>query len=281
MRQIALLLSLFLLPVPPVSAASGTALSVEAAAALSGALLPLRQEEAAQQEEEARESRSELLPLNGTGTLTRRDLEVDPYLVVAIEGRDTAFRDVPREAWFAPFVRDVLEQGWMSGYRDARGELLGQFGANDSVTLEQLAKVAVEVSGRDVASCAAEAGPLLAKAAAGTWSEPYVRCAESLGWAVYSDGGESLRSPALRREVVVTILQAFGVEASPATGKIFTDVAANVPFAAFIERAAADNVVGGYADASGVSTGRFGPGDPVNRAALAKILLTASAEYGS
>ncbi len=281
MRQIALLLSFVLLPVTPVTAASGTTLTAEASASLSAGVSSLQNEEASQQREEERESRSDLLPLSGTGTVTRREQGADPFLIVAVEGLDTSFRDVPREAWFAPFVRDILERGWMSGYRDDNGELLGQFGPGDSVTLEQLAKVAVEMSGRDASSCAAEAGPLLAKSAAGTWAEPYVRCAESLGWAVYSDGGESLRSPALRREVVVTILQAFGVEASPATGKVFTDVAANIPFASFIERAAADGVVGGYTDTSGNLTGRFGPSDAVNRAALAKILLTASAKYGS
>lgn len=268
-----------LVPISTVAESGNTLL--ERATTLSGALLPLQREEVKQMAEEALELQSGLLPLVESGAVKRRDLKAETYLTVAVEGLDTSFRDVPRDSWFAPFVRDVLEAGWMSGYRDALGELLGLFGPADPVTIEQLAKVAVEAGRHDVPTCLREADPLLNTKAAASWSRDYVHCAEALGLAVYSDGSVDPVRPALRNEVVVTMLQAYGVTATAATGEVFVDVPRNVAFASFIEQAAADGVVGGYTDAAGVPTGRFGPGDTVNRAALAKIVLKAKAAYAA
>jgi hypothetical protein len=50
-------------------------------------------------------------------------------------------------------------------------------------------------------------------------------------------------------------------------------------FSGFIERAAADGVVSGYADDQGNLIGKFGPTDRVNRAAMAKILVTSFQTY--
>ncbi len=261
-------------------AASGSTLLQTDLQALSGAVLDLRAEDAIQKVEEALESQSDLLPLSASGSaVVREQLTPDTFLTAVIDGQDMAFRDAVRESWYAPFVRAVLESGWMSGYRDEFGAALGLFGPDDSVTVEQLAKVAAEVSGRTAASCAQTGSTLLSRLAQGRWSEPYVRCAETLGWAVYSDGSEDLSRPALRREVVTTILQAFRVAPVPATGTVFADVKKNLAFAAFVERAAADGIVSGYTSTDGQATGNFGPDDAVNRAALAKILFLASQAY--
>lgn len=262
-----------------VLAASGQILPVSAI--FSGALLEIMREDALQQAEEVLESTPELLPLVQSGTtLSPRSPRGADVLTVAVEGADTSFRDVPRTVWFAPFVRDVLTGGWMSGYRDQFGQLLGLFGPADPVTLEQLAKVAVEVSGRTAPDCIQGGVALVSRQAAGRWSEAAIHCAEILGWAVYSDGAEDVTRPALRREVVVTLLQAFSVQPAPATGRVFKDVPLNLPFAPFIEQAATDAIVGGYTDASGLPTGRFGPSDPVDRAAFAKIVLNARGYAG-
>jgi len=205
--------------------------------------------------------------------------EFEPFVNVRIDGVPVDLTDVPSDTWFAPYVRDVASLGIVSGYRGADGRPLGLFGPDDSVTIEQLAKMAIEATGHILSDC--YDSQLRNESAKGSWSEQYILCAEHLGWAVYSDGSVVDASrPATRSEVVITVLQSFDVLFGRALGTIFTDVTTSTEFSGAIERAAADNVVSGYANSQGSPTGEFGPRDPVNRAAMAKILSLALQIYG-
>lgn len=199
-------------------------------------------------------------------------------VTVQVDGVPVTFTDVAGDVWFAPYVRDMAGRGIVSGYRGADGRPLGLFGPRDNVTVEQLAKMVIEATGHVLLDCAK--GTLRNESARGSWSEEYIRCAEYLGWAVYSDGSVDAMRPATRSEVVVTVLQAFEVLFGRATGAVFSDVTSSTEFSGAIERAASDSIVSGYADAGGVPTGAFGPSDPVNRAAMAKILSLALQVYG-
>ena len=207
-----------------------------------------------------------------------KDAAFQEFVSVHIDGVPVELTDVPGDAWFAPYVRDVAERGIVSGYRGADGLPIGLFGPQDSVTVEQLAKMAIEATGHILLDCSE--GGLRNESARGSWSEQYIRCAEHLHWAVYSDGSVDVKRFATRSEVVVTVLQAFGVLFERALGTVFTDVTTSTQFSGAIERAAADNIVSGYADSQGNLTGEFGPKDPVNRAAMAKILSLALQVYG-
>jgi hypothetical protein len=224
---------------------------------------------------------NELIP--GSADSRRRDSEqqreFEPFVSVRIDGVPVELTDVPSDAWFSPYVRDAAEKGIVSGYRGANGLPLGLFGPGDSVTIEQLAKIAVEASGETISSCTQ--GAMQNTSAVGSWSEPYILCAEKLGWAVYSDGSVIVQRAASRSEVVVTILQAFDIIFSRALGTVFSDVTNSTEFSGAIERAAADSIVSGYADTDGNLTGEFGPADPVNRAEIAKIISLALQVYGS
>ncbi len=55
----------------------------------------------------------------------------------------------------------------------------------------------------------------------------------------------------------------------------FTDVPADSWFAPYVATVTKRGVMGGYTDVNGVPTGKFGPGDPVTVAQLAKIAHTA------
>lgn len=200
------------------------------------------------------------------------------FVSVRIDGVPVELTDVPGDAWFSPYVRDVAERGIVSGYRGSNGLPLGLFGPNDSVTVEQLAKMAIEATGHTLLDCAE--GGLRNGGAKGSWSEQYIRCAEHLRWALYSDGSVDVKRKATRSEVVVTVLQAFEVLYGRSLGTAFTDVTTSTEFSGAIERAAADNIISGYADSDGNLTGEFGPQDPVNRAAMAKILSLALQVYG-
>lgn len=200
------------------------------------------------------------------------------FISVKVDGIPVTFMDVPTDSWFAPYVRGAAESGIVSGYRDSNGRLLGSFGPGDDVTIEQLAKMALQAAGVVVQDCA---GTPTNKTATGSWSAHYIACAEELEWAVFSDGSVNVQRPATRSEVVVTLLQAFDVPFGRGSGEQFTDVTASTEFSGAIELAAKDGMVNGYADETGEPTGEFGPLNSVNRAEVAKMVTLAKSLYGN
>jgi len=239
-------------------------------------------EENAESADAAREAGEEMFPavVSGSGSSSSRRgvIEEDPkYVTAHVDGYPVVFTDLPKTEWFAPYVREVINQSIVSGYRDANGLPKGLFGPADRVTLEQLAKIAVQVGRVDTATCG---GELKNESAQGRWSEVYILCAEQRGWAVFSDGSAVVDKPATRAQVVATLLQSFTVKYDQRTGKVFSDVDGSVEFANAIETAANDGIVSGYADAEGNATGLFKPLDFVNRAEVAKMITLALQVYG-
>ncbi len=195
-------------------------------------LTQMKADHAEQSDEEALESRDEFFPDDGRGTgeIRQEDPALAAFVSFRINGVPYVLKDVPALAWFAPYVRDMADRGIVTGYKDANGIPTGVFSPEKSVTLEELAKMAVEAAQIDKSLCpAAPKNPL----AAGAWSAPYVSCAESHLFALYADGTTDIRRPATRAEVVMTILQAFGVQLQePDPVKpLFTDVNASTLFA--------------------------------------------------
>lgn len=192
---------------------------------------------------------------------------------------DTAvvFEDVPVDTWFGPYVRDMADRGIISGYKAPDGSFLGKYGPADQVTIEQLAKIAVEAADVSMTDCTSDP---INEAAKSSWSADYIACSESLIWSVYAEGTVDITKPATRRDVILTILQAFNRELEPATGKIFKDVSSTLAYRDAIETAYVDGIVEGYKDEQGDPTGYFGPFDPVNRAEIAKMVSLAIQLYG-
>lgn len=240
-------------------------------------------EEAGQARDALYQEQNDLFPETGNeeegNRLERlREERTAQFVSVDVDGALVVFSDVPRAEWFAPYVREIAERRIVSGYRDADGRVLGQFGPQDHVTIEQMAKVMTYASGRLPEECATGAPRNLTSS--GSWSAPFVACAEELNWAVYGDGSVDVARPAARAEVVMTLLQAFGKEASPRTGTGFLDVTLSTQYGAAIEQAKTDGIVGGYTDRQGIPTGLFGPGDPVTRAEFAKIVTLGMQRWG-
>ncbi len=57
------------------------------------------------------------------------------------------FEDVPRDAWFGPYVETAVKLGWVEGYRDASGNLTGKFGPGDNVTRAAATKIMINAYG--------------------------------------------------------------------------------------------------------------------------------------
>lgn len=197
-------------------------------------------------------------------------------VVTELGGKTTIFDDVPSDAWFAPYVATIVGRGIMTGYTDGAGASIGKFGPGDPVTIAQLAKIAhtaMKFSADDVTT--APVNPL----ARGQWFTRYIASAEERGWSVYVDGTVDPHRPAIRGEVVATLLQVLDIPVKWPQGDKFTDVLRKTPYAGAIETAAAEGIVAGSTDANGSATGLFHPADPIARAEIAKILILIREKY--
>ncbi len=217
---------------------------------------------------------------SGSGTIRKGDdLSASPYVVFRIDGVPYVLKDVPNTSWFAPYVRDAADRGIVSGYRDTNGIPTGIFGPERPVSIQELAKMATTAADINLDEC--WQAPLNA-AAQKLWSAAYIRCAELHNFAVYADGTVDIFRPATRAEVVMTVLQAFGVSLreSPPGNMTLKDVTASTLFSSAIYTALDGGIVAGFSDASGNPTGYFGPEKPVNRAEMSKIISLAVQMYG-
>lgn len=225
------------------------------------------------------ESGTELFPINEDEEESTDEDEVnDTHVTIKVDGVPVRLVDVPSFEWYAVYVRDAADRNLISGYRDSQNRPTGEFGPADSVTIQQLAKMAAIAAQVDVYSCGSN---LKNVSAIGSWSERYIQCAEYLKWTIFSEGTVDVTRPATRTDVVVTVLQAFGARISPRSGSVFDDVTTTTSYAAGIETAAEKGIVSGYSDVEGNPTGLFGPLDSVNRAETAKIFSLGFQVYGN
>lgn len=200
-------------------------------------------------------------------------------LQVSIDGKTMTMRDVQKSSWFSSAVFDVIKKGVLSGYRNEQGELTGEFGPGNSVTIAELAKIAHKVGSisEDAFIGQNPVNPL----AAGIWASPFFASAESRGWILFDHGEPYIdpARPATRAEVLVTLLQVLEIPLRWQTGQMFTDVTVRTPYAAAVETAAKEGIVEGRKDDDGKPLNLFGPNDPINRAEMAKLLVTVINKY--
>ncbi len=187
-----------------------------------------------------------------------------------VDGKALTFTDVAMNEWYAPFIFNAVKTNMMSGYNSANGEANGLFGPGDTVSLAQLAKVAHRLAGIDETSFR---GTPMNTAANGQWFSSFYLSAERLSWVVFRNPRENPNRPATRAEVIATLLQALDVERVWPKGDLFRDVTPTTPYADVIETAALDGLVS--IDANGT----FAPERAINRAELAKLLMTAVELY--
>lgn len=287
--------------VPVVSAWSGSIL--DDTARFQRVLSDVQREEQRQVQEDAEQESEEFFPVSGSGAQGDANT-FSAFVTIQWRNEPIELKDVPRQAWFAPYVRDMANRGVVTGYRDAAGKPLGTFGPERPVSIEEMAKTVLAVAGIDPASCSV---PPQNVSARGRWSQQYIRCAEERMLTAFRDPTLDVTRQALRGEVVLTLLEAFGVvETAPVqsgslvvsgsrhpgtatgetvivlagSGSYFTDVSPESVAGPAILRAAADGIVSGFRDAKGNPAGLFGPDKPVARAEIAKILSLGLQVYG-
>ncbi len=183
----------------------------------------------------------------------------DGRLQLAVASLSVTYNDVPTDAWFACAVHEMITRSIFSGYKDSRGSPTGQYGPGDSITLGQLAKVALLLRGEEVQEAS---GP--------RWADGYLAQVKTAEFSAFS-GRVAADAPAQRGVVVRTVLEALHFPMS-AGDLPYSDVDAESPDAAAIATATELGIVSGD---SGKDT--FRPEAPINRAEVAKIIALALA----
>ncbi|MFA6039123.1 MAG: S-layer homology domain-containing protein [Candidatus Peribacteraceae bacterium] len=254
----------------------------------------LRQEEEEQGRETLEAEGAEMFPLSATGA--QQASQFSDFVTVYWRNAPYDLKDVPRNLWFAPYVRDMVSLGIVTGYTDTTGKPLGEFGPHRPVSIEEMTKMVMVAAGVDPATCSTTT---FNEQARDRWSAPYIACAEDRKLSLSTDASLDVTRPALRGEVVITLLEAFGVikpssgsvamvvatgsggaAGTTQTGSVFLDVLPGMATTDAIHRAAEDGIISGYKDAQGVPTGYFGPDKQITRAEVSKVLSLALQVYG-
>lgn len=181
----------------------------------------------------------------------------------------SGFSDVSSDAWFASSVRQAVDLGIVSGYKDASGRPTGRFSPENNVTIAEALKIAIESAGYDV-----RLGQ-----GSGHWAARYLSIAIGERFELTPNQMVDLDRFATRAEVASLIADAFRVSMPAGLTQQFLDVSPSVRFATAIAALARDGILSGDTDAAGKATGRFRPDDPINRAETVKIAMAARVAY--
>jgi len=192
-------------------------------------------------------------------------------LLLRVGQDDILFRDVRTDAWYAQYVRTIVEAGIAQGYRTAEGVPTGEFGVADPITLAEALKMAVGALGKTADQWTVR--PPRNASAFGTWAAPYVAFAENRKMDLFPPERD-VHLPATRGETVRIILEVLGVEIGGTTDR-FADLPANHPHAEAIATAVSFGLLSGDTDAAGTPTATIRPDDFINRAEAAKLFALA------
>lgn len=175
------------------------------------------------------------------------------------------FSDVSAGAWYYEYVEDLAAQGAISGYDD------GTFGPGDYLTRSQAAKVMVLGF---IGETDADYDAGFTDLAEGAWYTEYVNTAAMYGIVSgYTDeegeatgefGPDDLITRAAFAKMVVN---AGGLETYTPDAPTFSDVEEGAWYYEYVETAYYNSVIDGY------DNGTFMPGDNVNRAEAAKMVV--------
>jgi len=227
------------------------------------------------------QSSSSSASFNGTRTIVRKpgsSSPSSPNLLAIAERRgrllamvgDTSilYRDVETNAWYAPYIAELITQGIAQGYKDDQGKLTGEFGVANPVTVAEVLKMALEAAGK-APDLSLKVAPQN-KTARGTWAAAYVKEAEDMQLTIFRTNPD-INVAATRGEVIQTVLEALGF-LIPKTPSSFADVPSTHPYTQAIGLAAYSGFVEGDKGPDGLPLNRFRPDEHINRAEVSKII---------
>lgn len=172
------------------------------------------------------------------------------------------FKDTDDHEWFTQYVVPIQKEGIISGYKDAQGNSLGQFGPANNVTVAEILKIALESAELGEGEVTARLGTF-----EGHWAIGYVSKGKELGLTLLKEieTADQLNRPATRAEVVRVLLEVFNASVDFEQDTRFEDAQGHKD-EAYIEAARELEIIAGYDD------GTFKPDASVNRAETSKIV---------
>ena len=194
-------------------------------------------------------------------------------LWMPIEDKSVLFQDVPVAQWFACPVHHVIEKGIFQGYSDGSGNMTGRYGPSDSMTLGQLAKVAVQLAHRSVTG----------STIGSRWAHPYMNAAQAMRLSAFLRKMDAA-TVATRGMVLQTILEALDIPLQQKARSPYADVPDGSIYASAVATATTLGIVSGdpSADSGQADQDRtFRPNAPINRAEVAKMIVLALAQKNS
>lgn len=179
------------------------------------------------------------------------------------------YRDVPIDAWFAPYVAALVENDMARGYKNADGNLTGEFGVENPITYAEVLKMALVAAGQTFAN-----GSPQNESAQGTWASAYVKAAEDAHLSVFTPSLD-VNVPATRGAVIQTIMEVMGWRVAKNQSAPYSDVPSDHPYSAAIATATFFGFISGDTDENGYLLKTFRPDDSISRAEVAKIIALA------
>lgn len=180
----------------------------------------------------------------------------------------TVFTDVHEDDWFHVFVAALEDWDIISGYRDTKGKLTGEYKPSNSVTIAEVLKMSLNAADTNIETCSE---PSFHPEAEGHWAKQYVACGEEMGMRVLSSQYlAALNRPATRAEVITMMHDAFHDSVPPIYSQ-FSDTSGHL-FESDIAYASLLGIVTGDQDENGSQLGTFRPDDAINRAEVSKIV---------
>lgn len=193
-------------------------------------------------------------------------LEANRELV--FRGEDAfMFEDLELDHWSMEYVFELREEGVVDGYRDDEGNLLGEYGPGDNVTIAELLKMAIEAAGIGVEALGGEGSDADAQM---HWAVKagYVAYAKEVGLDKLVDLND-LNKAATREEAAIIIAKIFGYDVDREWRADFKDY--DGKFKGYVQAVYDEGVFTGQGE-----TGEFDGESNLNRAEVAKVIRSAS-----
>ncbi len=161
--------------------------------------------------------------------------------------------------WAQDYITELVSLGIVEGYDD------GTFLPNNPVNRAEFLKMVMGALAFDVPDSVSETA--FTDVPADSWYAPYIQTAYEQGIVEgYDNGTFGPGSEINRAEAVKILLGAAGIEVHPDIS-LFPDVSIDDWFGPYVSMASSLGLIGGY------DNGNFGPGDPMTRAQVCKVIV--------
>lgn len=185
------------------------------------------------------------------------------------------FNDIPTSEWYFKYVerikdREVKNQPIFEGYKTSSGDLTGKFGPGDKITVGEMLKVILRISGHNE-----DTSNLDASLKSSThWSVGFQNTAINLDLSIMQAVGINPDRPVTRGEFFQALSEAQGLVSSnnytcPISDLSFEDLNSSNPYTKYACILVKDGIISGSHD------GYLNLYNNINRAEVAKILNTA------